>query len=194
MGKTLGQYEAVIRPLMGDKRYRHSVNVADMAVKLAKKFGEDKEKAYTAAILHDCQKEADKDIMKKEMLESGFFVDPVEEKTFKLWHGIAGAYYVKNVLRITDNDILNAIRFHTVGRPNMSRLEKIVYLADMVSEEREYPLVEKYRARALEDLNDGMYQTLRWSILKTVGAGGAVPMSTFEAYSFYSQYKKELVE
>ena len=194
MSKALREYESVIRPLMGDKRYRHSVNVADMAVKLAKKFDENVDKAYIAAILHDCQKEADKSVMKREMLESGFYVDPVEAETFKLWHGIAGAYYAKNELKITDSDILNAIRFHTVGRPNMSNLEKIVYLADMVSEERDYQGVEKYRARVLDDLNDGMFQTLRWSILKTVGAGNGVPKSTFEAYSFYSQFKKELVE
>ena len=191
MGK---EYEAVIRPLMGDKRFRHSVNVADMAVKLAKKFGEDPEKAYVAAILHDCQKEADKSVMQREMLQSGFYVDPVEKETFKLWHGIAGAYYVRNVLRIEDEDILNAIRFHTVGRADMSTLEKIVYLADMVSEERDYPKVEKYRARVMEDLDDGMFQTLRWSIMKTTGAGNPMPLCTIEAYNFYSKYKKEPVE
>ena len=175
MNKDLKKYEQLIKPLMGSKRYKHSVNVADMCVRLAKKFGEDEDKAYTAGILHDCQKEIDKELM----------------DCVKLWHGIAAAYYVKNVLKIEDEDILNAIRFHTVGRANMSKLEKIVFLADMVSEERDYPDVEKYRAAVMKSLDSGMFLTLRWSIMKTVGMGNTVPICTLEGYNFYSEYKNE---
>lgn len=191
MNKDLKKYEQVIKPLMGSKRYKHSVNVADMCVRLAKEFGEDEDKAYTAGILHDCQKEIDKELMLKEAKDSGYFIDPVELDCVKLWHGIAAAYYVKNVLKIEDEDILNAIRFHTVGRANMSRLEKIVFLADMVSEERDYPDVEKYRAAVMKSLDGGMFLTLRWSIMKTVGMGNTVPICTLEGYNFYSRYKNE---
>ena len=191
MNKDLKKYEDIIKDLMGNKRFKHSVNVADMSVKLAKKFGVDENKAYLAGILHDCQKEVDGETMLKEAKESGFYIDPVELDCFKLWHGIAGAYYVREKLGIEDQDILNAIRFHTVGRANMSALEKIVFLADMVSEERSYDDVEKYRAAVLKDLNNGMFLTLRWSIMKTVGLGNTVPVCTLEAYNFYAPYKKE---
>ena len=191
MNKELKKYENIIKELMGNKRFKHSVNVADMSVSLAEKFGVDEDKAYIAGILHDCQKEADREIMLKEAKESGFYIDPVELDCFKLWHGPAAAYYVREKLKIEDKDILNAIRFHTVGRANMSALEKIVFLADMVSAERSYPDVEKYRAAVKKDLNGGMFLTLRWSILKTVGLGNTVPACTLEAYNFYAPYKNE---
>ena len=183
----------IIKPLMGAKRYKHSVNVADMAVKLAKKFGCDEDKAYTAAILHDCQKETAPDLMLKEVKESGFYVDPVEIDCPKLWHAIAGAYYVKNKLKITDEEILNAIRFHTVGRADMSDVEKIVFLADTVSAERDFEDVEKYRKIVLDDLDNGMFMVLRWSITKTVGKKDRIPVCTLEAYNFYAKYKKEYI-
>lgn len=183
----------VIKPLMGAKRYKHSVNVADMAVTLAKRFGCDVDKAYTAAILHDCRKEIDPDLMLKEAEESGFYVDPVELDCPKLWHAVAGAYYVKNVLKITDVDILNAIRYHTVGRAEMSDIEKIVFLADTVSAERDFEDVEKYRKIVLDDLDNGMFMVLRWSITKTVGKKDRIPMCTLEAYNYYAKNKKEYI-
>ena len=191
MNEELKKYEKTIKPLMGAKRYKHSVNVAEMAVTLAEKFGCDADKAYTAAILHDCRKEIAPDLMLKEAKESGFYVDPVELDCPKLWHGVAGAYYVKNVLKITDQDILNAIRFHTVGRAGMSEIEKIVFLADTVSAERDFEDVEKYRKIVLDDLDNGMFMVLRWSITKTVAKMGSIPLCTLEAYNYYAKYKKE---
>lgn len=189
----MNNYQQIIKPLMGAKRYKHSVNVAEMAVTLAEKRGCDVDKAYTAAILHDCRKEIDPDLMLKEAKESGFYVDPVELDCPKLWHAIAGAYYVKNVLKITDEEILNAIRFHTVGRADMSEIEKIVFLADTVSAERDFEDVEKYRKIVLDDLDNGMFMVLRWSITKTAGKKDRIPLCTLEAYNFYSKFKKEYI-
>ena len=193
MNQELKKYEQIIKPLMGAKRYKHSVNVAEMAVTLAKKFGCDVDKAYTAAILHDCRKEIAPDLMLKEAKESGFYVDPEELDCPKLWHAVAGAYYVKNTLKITDEEILSAIRFHTVGKADMTDIEKIVFLADTVSMERDYEDVEKYRKIVLDDLNNGMFMILRWSIIKNVGKMGKIPLCTLEAYNFYEKYKKESI-
>lgn len=190
MNTELRRYEQIIKPLMSSKRFKHSCNVAEMCLTLAGKFGADEEKAYTAGILHDCQKEAEKTAMLFEAENSGFYIDPVERACPKLWHGIAGAYYVKNNFGIDDQEILNAIRFHTVGKADMTVVEKIVFLADMISAERDYANVEKYRAAVLEDLDNGMFQTLRWSIMKTVGSGNNVPLTTLDAYNFYSRFKK----
>jgi len=184
-------YKALIKGMMGKKRYTHSCNVADMCVRLAEIFGEDSNKAYIAGILHDIRKEAPPEEMKNEMLSSGYYVDPAELATKGTWHGIAGAYYVKTVLKIEDEDILNAIRFHTVGRAEMSRLEKIVYLGDLVSAERDFKDVEKYRKYALADLDNGMFQALKWSIPSLVNKGGKIPISTVEAYNYYMSFKKE---
>lgn len=190
MDPQLKKYEDTIKPLMKSKRFIHSKNVAEMCLILAKKFGADENKAYTAGILHDCRKETEKAVMLSEAEKSGFYIDPVEKNCQKLWHGIAGAYYVKNILGITDQDILNAIRFHTVGRADMSITEKIVFLADMVSAERDYPHVEKYREAVLEDLDNAMFQTLRYSISKMAEYGNTIPITTLEAYNFYEPFKK----
>ena len=178
-------YKALIKGMMGKKRFIHSCNVADMCVKLAEINGEDVKKAYTAGILHDCRKEADADVQKREMLASGYKIDPAELDAKSTWHGIAAAYYVRNDLGIDDPDILNAIRYHTVGHAGMSRLEKIVYLGDLVSAERDFPDVEKYRAYAMKDLDDGMYRALKWTIGSLSGNDKKIPVCTVEAFNYY---------
>ncbi len=191
MDSELRKYEEVIKPLMGAKRFKHSVNVAEMSLTLAKKFGADENKAYLAGILHDCRKEAEKSEALSEAEKSGYYIDPAERDCFKLWHGIAGAYYIANELKITDKEILDAVRYHTVGRADMSKIEKIVFLADMVSKERSYTYAETYREAVLKDLDNGMFQTLRWSITKTAATGGRIPICTLEAYNFYSGFKSD---
>ncbi len=183
-------YKELIKGMMGKKRYIHSCNVADMCVKLAEIHGGDTEKAYIAGILHDIRKEADDETLEKELELSGYYIDPVEYASKKTWHGIAAAYYVREVLGISDEDILNAIRFHTVGRADMSELEKIVYLGDLVSAERTYPDVEKYREYAFESLDKGMYKALEWLIPDFVEKGRMIPVSTIEAYNGYLKAAK----
>ena len=183
-------YKALIKGMMGKKRFIHSCNVADMCVRLAEVHGGDIEKAYTAGILHDCRKEAENEIQRQEMLASGYYVDPAELASKSTWHGIAAAYYVRNELGIDDDDICNSIRFHTVARAAMSKLEKIVYLGDLVSAERDFPDVEKYRAYALKDLDDGMYRALKWSVMNLSGSDRKIPVSTIEAFNYYMDLRK----
>ncbi len=190
MTDKINEYDRMLKGMLSKKRYTHSVNVADMCFKLATIHGADPVKAYTAGLLHDIQKEAEPEVMKREMFESEFYVDPVEITTEKLWHGIAGAYYVKNKLGITDRDILSSIRYHTVGNENMSQLEKIVYLGDLVSAERSYSGVEKFRAYALKDLNYAMYESFKWSIQNTMTKGGNIPVCTILGYNHYNNIHK----
>ena len=121
-------YKAIIRALMGDYRFDHSVNVAAEAVELAKLYGEDEEKAYTAGILHDITKEIPKDEQLKIIADGGILLDDVQKNAPKLWHSISGSVYIQTELGITDSDIINAVRYHTTGRANMSLLEKIIYI------------------------------------------------------------------
>ena len=184
-------YKDMIRGMLGKKRYIHSCNVADMCVKLAGIHGGDVNKAYTAGILHDCRKEADADIQRSEMLASGYYVDPAELDSRSTWHGISAAYYIREKLGIEDEDILNAVRYHTVAHPAMTKLEKIVYLGDLVSAERDFPDVEKYRAYALKDLDDAMYRALKWSIGNLSQNDRKIPVSTIEAYNYYMDRRKK---
>lgn len=156
-------YKAVIRGLMGDYRYEHSVNVAKEAAELARLYGEDEEKAYTAGILHDITKEIPKDEQLKIISDGGIILDDVQKKAPKLWHSISGSVYVQTKLGITDEDIINAIRYHTTGRANMSLLEKIIYIADYTAEGREYNGVEIMREKSRVSLEEAMIFSFQYT-------------------------------
>lgn len=171
------------------KRYEHSLNVAAECRKLAEKYGEDPEKAYFAGLLHDICKElpAQEQLDLVRESESDFAVCREELETRSLWHGIAGAYFIKTKFGIEDIDILNAVRFHTVGRAGMSRLEEIVYLGDLVSAERDYKDVDKMRKIVYTDIDEAMLAALAFSVKSVIKKGGVIPPCTTEAYNFYTR-------
>ncbi len=157
-------YLSVIKNRMGERRYIHSVNVAKSAVLLAQKYNEDAEKAELAGILHDSCKEIDKSEMLQIITDGGIILDDTEKTTPKLWHAIAGSVYARDVLGIDDEDVFNAIRYHTTGRANMSMLEKIIFTADFIGEERNYNGVEIMREKAFTDIEDAMLFGLQFTI------------------------------
>ena len=108
---------------LSKKRFQHSLNVAEEAGKLAEKFDyPDKEKAYLTGLLHDICKEIPKEEQLEMVKKSKLNVSEVELGTPPLFHAVAGAWYAENVLNIHDDDMLNAVRYHTVGRAGMSKL------------------------------------------------------------------------
>ena len=169
----------------------HSLNVADECRKLAEKYGEDPDKAYFAGLLHDICKELPESEQKALVLDSGYTVCREEIETRSLLHGIAGAYYVKKEFGVEDIDILNSIRFHTVGRAGMSRLEEIVYIGDLISAERDYKDVEKMRKLAYTDLNAAMLEAFAFSMKSVIKKGGVIPICTVEGYNFYTRLLRE---
>ena len=173
------------------KRFGHSLNVAAECRKLAEKYGEDPDKAYYAGLLHDICKEMPDDEQKALVLGSGYTVCREELETRSLWHGIAGAYYIKKEFGVEDIDILNSIRFHTVGRAGMSRLEEIVYIGDLISAERNYKDVDKMRKLAYTDLNAAMLEAFAFSMKSVIKKGGVIPICTAEGYNFYTRLLRE---
>ncbi len=149
-------YKKVIKPLMSEHRYVHSVNVAKEAKILAKKYGADEEKAYIAGMLHDITKEMPREEQLQIILDSDIILDNVLSEAPKLWHGLSGSLYVRKNLDIQDEDILNAIRYHTTGRAGMSLLEKIIFVADYTSEERTYKGIATMRKKSRKSLEDAM--------------------------------------
>ena len=135
----------LIRSKLNADRFNHSLNVADSAKELALSYGADADKAYTAGLLHDVMKNASEEEQLGVLSEAGIELMPVERENKKLWHAIAGAAYVKFVMGIDDRDIIRAVRYHTTGRSGMSLLERIVYLADYISADRNYNGVEDMR-------------------------------------------------
>ena len=153
---SIAEYKKIIKSMMSENRYNHCVNVSKEAVKLAKRYGGDEEKAAVAGILHDITKEMPKEEQLQIMHDSGIILDDIQKNAPKLWHGISGSVYIKKHFGIEDEDILNAICYHTTGRAGMSLLEKIIFVADFTSEERTYKGVATMRKKSRKSLEDAM--------------------------------------
>ena len=177
--------EAIIKERLSQKRLNHSLNVAHECGKLARLYNEDEERACYAGLLHDVCKELPHDELLDMVKKSKLSVKKEELASKALWHSIAGAYYVQNFMGVKDCDIINAIRFHTVGRAGMSRLEEIVYLGDLVSADRDYKDVKKMRRLAYSDIDKAMLEALCFGITSVMGKGGYIPVYTLEAYNQY---------
>ena len=176
----------ILKKRLSKKRYTHSLNVADAAKKLAELYGVDKDRAYIAGLLHDICKEDDAEVQKRLMLKGNMSLSGAELSSKALWHGPAGAYYIKTELEVQDEEIISAVRYHTIGRPGMSRLEEIVYLADLISEDRDYKDVDKMRKLAFSDLDKAMYEAVCYSLLTAVKKQNYIPEGTLELYNQYT--------
>ena len=158
---TQKEAKELVRSRLSDKRYEHTLNVKKMAVKLAKRYGADKDKAALAALLHDSAKEISKDEMRALMREYPQYAEGGEERPAPVWHGVCAAILARTQWGVTDEAVLSAIACHTAGKPGMSKLDKIVYLADMTSKERDWPGVNKLRKLELKDLDAAMLAALK---------------------------------
>lgn len=184
------EYERLIKGLLSKKRFVHSMNVADECYKLAEKYCGDKKRCYLAGLLHDVMKEETPEKQRQYVIDSGLSPDPAEIATKSLWHAVAGAYYVREKLKIDDAEVINAIRYHTVGSARMTLLEKIVYLGDMISADRDYKDVEKLREYCYKDIDVATSVALCYQLADISGKCGSLPVSTFEAYNYYLRFNE----
>ena len=139
---------------LSEERYSHSLGTAECAKKLAEKYNLDIEKAYTAGLLHDCAKCFTKENL-KEIIDKNLHVEECEMLNYKTLHAPVSAYIAEKDFGVTDNEILSAIRWHTLGKINMSVFEKIIFLADKIEPNTRD---EKYSKEILEilELNNGL--------------------------------------
>ena len=152
-----------IRERLSDFRYVHSLGVAESAGYLAEKYGYDKETAITAGLAHDVLKELSREEYLAFFASEGITLSDVEKSAPKLWHAIAGARYLKKEYGFSD-EIITAVRYHTTGRADMGLLEKILFIADFISVDRNYNGVEDMRRRAEISLEYAMEEGLRFTI------------------------------
>ena len=172
------QAKELVRSRLSDKRYEHTLNVRKMAVKLAKRYGADEDKAALAALLHDSAKEISKDEMRAIMKAHPEYAEGGEERPTPVWHGICAAILARTEWGVEDEAILSAIACHTAGKPGMSKLDKILYLADMSSTERDWPGVNKLRRLERKDLDAAMLMALKQTNDFVLSQGKALdPMS-----------------
>lgn len=176
-------YKEIIKSRMSKERFIHSVNVAKEAVRLANKYGADAEKAEIAGILHDITKETPPEEQLKIIEDNGIILNNVQRYSQKLWHSISGSAYVKQNLGIVDEDILNAIKYHTSGRANMSLLEKVIFIADFTGAERNYDGVEIMREKADRSLEKAMEFGLVFTIRDLAKRRLPIDINALEAYN-----------
>ncbi len=184
-------YEKLIKERLSKKRFNHSMNVAEACYDLAERNGADKKRCYLAGLLHDVMKEENKELQREMTANSGLAPDVAECDTPALWHAVAGAAYVRDELKLEDEEIIGAIRFHTIGNAGLTLLQKIVYLGDMISEDRDYKDVDKFRKICYDDINIAMSVALIYNIESVCKKCGMLPRYTTEAYNYYMQFNKE---
>ena len=166
------------------ERAAHSVRVARLALARAKELHLSERAVLTAALLHDCAKNLPAN---SPYLEG--FIPPTEwgEIPAQVSHQYQGAYVAEKHFGVTDKDVLNAIRYHTSGRPNMSETEKLIFLADMLEEARNYVGVDELRALfwGKDGLDKCLAEALYQTLLFLESKGGEIYPLTRAAYEFY---------
>ncbi|MBQ5823207.1 MAG: bis(5'-nucleosyl)-tetraphosphatase (symmetrical) YqeK [Clostridia bacterium] len=179
----IDEYKELLRSRLSDYRYHHSLCVADSAVELAERYGADKDKAFVAGLLHDITKEATADEHAELFSLGGVQLSELERVNRKLWHAMSGAVYIKEKLNITDCEILDAVRYHTTARAGMSLLEKVIYIADFISADRDYNDVDVVRELAEKSIEETMLYTQRYSINELVFKGACVHPDSVACYN-----------
>ncbi|MCM2531578.1 bis(5'-nucleosyl)-tetraphosphatase (symmetrical) YqeK [Neobacillus pocheonensis] len=172
----------IVKEQLTEHRYQHTLGVMETAIKLAEQYGADVEKGEIAAIFHDYAKFRPKEEMKKIIKEQGFSKDLLEFNG-ELWHAPVGAYLVEREVGITDQEVLDAIRYHTSGRTEMTLLDKVVYLADYIEPGRHFPGVEEVREIAKESLEKALIKAIQNTILFLMKKNQTVYPDTFHTYN-----------
>ena len=184
-------YIQSIRSRLSEHRFLHSMGVEKAALQLAEHYGVDKDKASCAALLHDYAKQLPKQQLMALAIQYGIEVDPIYRECPGLLHGPVAAELVKEDFGIRDPEILRAIACHTVGAPCMSPLEKIIYLADMIEENRDFSGINIIRKAAFTSLDEGMLKALEQTVGYTMQQRLKVHPDSILAYNSLLNAEKE---
>lgn len=160
------EMKKLLKASLPHKRFKHSLAVYDTALELAAVYGLDKEKVGVGALLHDCGREIPTRDLLMHTIALGLPMDNVERNQPILLHAKLGVYYAREKYGVTDQEILDAIRFHTTGAAGMSKMAMVVYLADLLEPTRDFAGIEEMRRLAKVDLEQAMIkayaQTIRY--------------------------------
>lgn len=180
---TYQQYEAEVKKHLTDQRFYHSQCVADEAARLARRYGADVEQARLAGILHDIMKDTPPEEQLKILGDSGIILTDMQRRTPKLWHSLCGAAYLEHALGVTDQAVLQAVRCHTEGRSGMTLLDKVLFVADYISADRDYPGVEEMRRAAEASLEEAMVEGIAFTVNETMGQRRLLGQESIAAYN-----------
>lgn len=177
------EYQLLIQQRLSPKRYKHSLNVMERAVYLARIIGADPGKAELAGLLHDVEKNTDPKILLQNLENSDILFSDADRLLPQLWHAPAGMLFLRDKLGIRDADVLNAVCYHTTGRKDMSPLEKTVYLADLTSADRDYPDAEYTRVLSEKDPDGAILYSLQYILGEMLRQGKMLHPDSVECYN-----------
>lgn len=178
---------------IGQKRFDHTIRVKDTAVELAAIFGVDTKKAEIAGFLHDCAKIRDTKELLKVAKDFDLEITEDMKKAPQIIHGYLGAKIAKELYKVDDKEILDAISSHTTGKENMSKLEKIIFLADYIEPVRNFPGVEEARKLSKENLDKAMIFSLNNTILFLMKKNQYIAINTVKARNYILEMENEKI-
>lgn len=177
-----------LKDVMTKSRYEHTLGVEFTASAMAMRYGVDIEQAEIAGLLHDCAKCIDDEEKLDECKKYGIELTGVEKRNPFLIHSKLGAVHAEKLYNINDKEILSAIRYHTTGKPDMTMLEKIIFIADYIEPGRDKaPNLKHIRYMAFTDIDEAMYMILKDTLQYLEEDGGEKDDMTEKTYLFYKE-------
>lgn len=180
---TVDELRPIAMSYLKPKRMPHVLGTEQEAVRLARQYGADETQARVAALLHDCTKKLDMDRQLTLCAQYHIQLDDLERHALKLLHAKTGAAIARDVFGV-DDAVYRAIYWHTTGHPNMTKLEKIIYLADYIEPSRDFPGVDDLRRAVHADLDRGLLKALDDSIRDMQQWGNPVHHNTLDARDY----------
>ena len=180
-----GRMIEYLKKNLKNSRLQHSFRVMDTSIKLAEIYHCDCNKAKIAGLIHDCAKNINNDEMINIMKKSGYNTNDESFMIPQTLHGPVGALIAKNVMGIEDQEILNAIEYHTIGRKNMSILEKVIYIADYIEPLRNFQELESVREFVYSgDIDKALLMSFDNTIKYIIKKGQLLHKNTIEARNY----------
>jgi len=171
-----------VKPHLTEKRFEHTIRVADTALSLAEKYGVSKEQAELAAIFHDYAKYRPVAELRR-WVESSYLPKDLLQYHHELWHGPVGSMLIELEYGIHDQDVKSAIYYHTTGRKDMSPLELVIFVADYIEPGRQFPGLDEVRQMAKLDLVKSAWMISRNTINFLMSKNQPIYPDTFYAYN-----------
>lgn len=188
--RQYGTSQLLVNILLDEKRRIHTLNVEKLAVELSNRYGLDEKKARLAALLHDIMKNAPQDILLHRAQQSDI-ITKINAKPLPTLHGYAAADYVQKEIKLFDEDIIAALKSHTCARKDMQDFEKVIYLADMLCEEREFLGKEDMLKCAFISLDKAMEQALEQNIEWLKARGKVLDIDSVNAFAYFKGKNKK---
>ncbi len=182
---TSEEIKDILKKRLKESRYLHCLGVAETSEKLARIYGANPQKAYLAGLVHDCAKGYTDDELTKKVAAYGIELDECALGSPQLLHSFVGARELKELFGIDDEEIFDAVYYHTVGKENMPVLTAIVYIADAIEPLRDYPGVDKIRELAFESLDKAIYMYTSEMTDYVVKKGQTVHPNAYKVIKFY---------